>query len=256
MKDPTRPYFKVQGTGFLVRGSTVLTNRHVVQKIQRDHQENGFPNDQMLLSFVHPVGLGNLSVIFSCLHHVTAFNDVDIALAEFNPKADIGAFRPVSLGNLSSLSVTEPIAVCGYAYGTSMLAPNGTVRRFGPVVNQGYISSISPFDMSSRIDELLLDVRTAGGMSGSPVFRPGDGSVLGIVYGGWEATTSAAIPIDDNRVQQWLAVHDQNRAQAARPAPTGEEKAAQGSSDRAPLPVIQAVGGEGPTSENNGGPVS
>jgi hypothetical protein len=195
-----------------------------------------------------------LSVIFSTLHHATNFNDLDIALVEFNPKAEIGPFLPVSLGNLSSLSVTEPIAVCGYAYGTSMLAPNGTVRRFGPVVNQGYISSISPFDVSSRIDELLLDVRTAGGMSGSPVFRPADGTVLGIIYGGWEATTSAAIPIDDNKVQHWLAAHDQNRAQAVKSGAGVAENAAQGQSDSpTPIATTQAVAAGEEASSNNGG---
>ena len=254
-KDPKRPFFKVQGTGFLVRGNIVVTNRHVIEKIRRDQRETGFPDDQTRFLFVYPIAPGKWNTAFCRFLYVTVFTGVDIALVELDPNTSLGPCSPLPLGNLSSLSVTESLAVCGYPYGTSMLAPGGTLRRFGPVVQQGYLSAVSPYDVSSRIDELLLDVRTAGGMSGSPVFRPADGSVIGIHYGGWEATTSVAIPIDDKTVQQWLAVHDQNRAsQAVKSDTGGAEKAAEERPDSpAPIAVMQAAVGEEQVSANNGG---
>jgi len=33
LQDPTFPYFKVVGTGFLVRDTTIMTNRHVPEAI-------------------------------------------------------------------------------------------------------------------------------------------------------------------------------------------------------------------------------
>ena len=254
LEDTNRPYFKVHGTGFLVRHSTVLTNRHVIEKMYKLQREDGFPSNQIRLQFVYPAGADKWSVVLCRFVHLSIAQDLDIALVEIDPKNDLGPCHPLSLGDLSSLAVTEPVSVCGYPYGTSMLAPNGTVSRFGPVVNQGCISAISPYDVSSRVDGLLLDVRTAGGMSGSPVFRPTDGSVIGILYGGWEATTAVAIPIDDQRVQKWLDGHDQSRTQAAQSGADGKTKTAKESSDSpAPLAVMRAGAGEERASANNGG---
>jgi S1-C subfamily serine protease len=220
-KNPTRPYFKVCGTGFLVRDNTVMTNRHVIEEVHKAQQQTGFSNDQIRIHFVYSVQADEWKTDFRRFESLTSFKELDIALVEINRQpGEMEPCHSLPLGDLSSIAIAQPIAVWGYPYGTSMLAPQGTLRRFGPVLQQGYISAISPYDASSRIDELLLDVRTVGGMSGSPVFRPEDGRAIGIVYATWEAITSVAIPIDDARVAKWLAVHDEGRAKIAQsPSP-------------------------------------
>jgi len=252
-KDPLRPYFKVCGTGFLVRDNTVMTNRHVLEEIRRAQQQTGFPDNQIVCCFVFPVGSGKWSTLLIRLQFFTTFQDPDIGFVDIGRHpGEMEQCHLPPLGNLSSLVVAEAIAVWGYPYGTSMLAPQGTLRRFGPVLQQGYISAISPYDVCSpsEINELLLDVRTAGGMSGSPVFRQ-DGRVIGINYASWEATTSVAIPIDDARVGNWLAVHDQRRATAQTPSP---QQATQVSAEDPTLTGLVLEEASPPQPSGNGGP--
>ncbi len=85
------------------------------------------------------------------------------------------------------------------------------VYRWGPVLQQGYISAVSPFEKANPPNEILLDARIAGGMSGAPVFRPSDGTVIGIVYEAWEATTALALPLDTQIVQNFLQQYDSQK---------------------------------------------
>ena len=251
LKDPTRPYFKVYGTGFLVRDTVVMTNRNVIEEVRKAQQQTGFPDNQFLVHFVYSVQAGQWRTAFRTFQSADLFGGLDIGLVEISRQpGEMEPCRPLPLGDLSSIAVTQPIAVCGYPYGTPMLAPQGTLSRFGPVLQQGYISAISPYDVSSRIDELLLDVRTAGGMSGSPVFRQ-DGRVIGILYRAWEATTSVAIPIDDARVGEWLAVYDQRRAMAQTPSP---QQATQVGSEDPTLTRLVLEEASPPQLPGNGGP--
>lgn len=212
VKDPKRPYFKVIGTGFLVRPTTVITNRHVIEKLETEQADFGFPDDQKLLTFVYPIGPGKWQS-GSCIVRATSISTdprLDVGFIEFNrrPDPDFAKCQPLQFGGLATAIVGHPIAACGYPYGTAMLTKEGRVYRFGPVLQQGYISALSPFDKAGTIDELLLDLRAAPGMSGSPVFFPGDGGVIGIIYATWEATTAVAIPLDAQNVKVWLSEHD------------------------------------------------
>ncbi len=111
----------------------------------------------------------------------------------------------LQLAKSKDFQLTEEVAVCGYPYGTAMLMKDSKLYRWGPVIQQGSISGISPFDGAASPDEILLDVRTAAGMSGAPIFRPTNGEVIGIHYAGIEATTAFGLPVTESDVQSWLA---------------------------------------------------
>jgi S1-C subfamily serine protease len=216
-KNPTSPFFKVLGTGFLVRQGTVLTNRHVILELNKAQKEQGFPKDQRCLQFLYSRDDGTWTQSFriwsSCGVSVT--EDVDAGFIEFKDDQTIAkGCKPLVLGDLSTVVLGEAVATCGYPYGDAMFqrGPTRKIYRFGPVLQQGWISAIAPFDdRGRRVDELLLDIRVAGGMSGSPVFRPGDGSVVGMIYASWEATTAVAVPIDAKRVALWLQMSEEAR---------------------------------------------
>jgi S1-C subfamily serine protease len=133
---------------------------------------------------------------------------------------DFEAVKPLTMAeSLEGLRVGQPVAACGFPFGTEMMRKHGQAYRFGPVVQQGHISAISPYDGYTPT-ELLLDLRMAEGMSGSPVFLPGDGSVIGIHYEAWESITALAIPLHKSRVEVWLEEHDRARAErGAAPSP-------------------------------------
>jgi hypothetical protein len=214
------PFFQVVGTGFLVRETTVITNRHVIQGLF-EHQANfGFPSSQFFLLFVAPRESPQPQITIRMIRRFGALanEELDVGFLEFKvvTEAHFRDISPLDIVSSFDLHVSEEIAVCGYPYGTSMLKKNSKVYRWGPVIQRGFISAISPFDTATEPDEILLDVRTAGGMSGAPIFRPSNGEVIGIHHSVWEATTALGLPLTKQNVDAWLNLYDNEQNAADR----------------------------------------
>lgn len=213
--DPTAPHFHVVGSGFLVRQTIAITNRHVIEALDDSQAKEGFPDSQKMVAFVAPRTSDDLQFTIRMIRSVSTVANEDIDLGfvlfrEHDPQhfQDIG---PLTIQKDWELTVTERIALVGYPYGQAMLQRRGRVYRWGPVVQQGYISAVSPFDISTTPNEILMDVRVAGGMSGAPVFRPGDGIVIGILHSTWEATTALGLPLTRRIVEALVAPFVTNR---------------------------------------------
>lgn len=206
------PSFQVVGTGFLVRETTVITNRHVIEDLFKHQVKLGFPSSQFFLSFVTPRESPQLQLTIRMIHclETLANEELDVGFLEFKvvTEAHFYDISPLNIVSSFDLHISEEIAVCGYPYGTSMLMKNAKVYRWGPVIQRGFISAISPFDTATEPDQILLDVRAAGGMSGAPIFRPSDGEVIGILHSGWEATTAMGLPLTKQNVDAWLDLYD------------------------------------------------
>lgn len=219
-KDFRRPFFKVIGTGFLVRPTSVITNRHVIEALGEAQADLGFPDKQRMIMFVAP---GQQSVLNITVRMIQDFGtvaqtDFDVGFVDFQrePESQLVGIEPLTIYRQWDIKVSEHIGVCGYPYGHAMLQRDGRVYRWGPVVQQGYVSAVSPFDTfnTSAIPiEVLLDIRIAGGMSGAPIFRPEDGRVVGIVHSTWEATTALGLPLTEPIVNAWLSAYDSRKAQ-------------------------------------------
>lgn len=210
-KDPHPPFFHVIGTGFLVRQTTAITNRHVIDSLFENQANLGFPSSQFFLSFIVPDGKGSFRNTVRMIRHFATLDSQDIGFVEFHivHEKHFEGIHPLPLAPAIDFKLTEEVAVCGYPYGTAMLKRSTKIYRWGPVIHQGSISAISPFDGAANPDELLLDVRTAHGMSGAPIFRPSNGEVIGILYAEWEATTALGLPMTQYAVDTWLALYDQ-----------------------------------------------
>ena len=208
--------FVIIGTGFLVRPTTVITNRHVIEALQQKQKELGFLNEQRFLEFVYPIGKSKWQTVFCRFNYITVLvnQDLDVGFIEFNrrPDSEFNQVSPLNLGDPLLVATGQPIGVIGYAYGTDLLSSEGDIvfDRFGPIFQQGYISAVAPIDDISDPDKFLLDINCAGGMSGSPVFRKDDGAVIGLFHGGMGGMVGFAIPIDMKRVNSWLKAHDEN----------------------------------------------
>jgi hypothetical protein len=215
-RGPELPLFQVIGTGFLVRDTTVITNRHVIAALVSEQLRAGVPSSQLFLSFVVPDPVGKqLRNTVRLIRRWGVLSDatIDVGFIEFAivHLLHFAGISPLDVVDTLDLRVSEEIGVYGYPYGTAMLEKGGRIYRWGPVVQQGWISGISPFETSTSPDEILLDVRTAGGMSGSPIFRPSSGLVIGIHHSGWEATTALGQPVNRALLSQWLAEYDAQR---------------------------------------------
>jgi S1-C subfamily serine protease len=202
------PFFQVVGTGFLVRETIVITNRHVIDGLIDCQANFGFPDSQFFLLFVVPYGKNDLEVTVRNILNFGVLSDknLDVGFLEFEI-VEKAHFRDIAPLDISSLEfrVTEEVAVCGYPYGTAMLKKNAKLYRWGPVIQRGFISAISPLDNIKNPDEILLDVRIAEGMSGSPIFRPSNGEVIGTIHSVWEATTALGLPLTKEKIATWLS---------------------------------------------------
>lgn len=213
-----RDNFVIIGTGFLIRKTTVVTNRHVLQELKLKQDELGFSDDQKLLKFVYPAGEGEWQEAFCRFKFagILANQEIDVGFIEFTRRPDLQFEQcvPLELGNPLLVNTGQSIGVFGYPHGTGLLKIQDEkhrelFNRFGPVLQQGYISAIAPLDDVSTVDNFLLDINYAGGMSGSPVFRIDDGLVVGLFYAGL-GISAFAIPIDADKINEWLKLHDQH----------------------------------------------
>jgi S1-C subfamily serine protease len=217
-KRPLDHPLDVQGSGFLVRPNTVITNRHVLDSALEAARERGLPQSQLFISFIAPSRLPKPIETVRMIRrtHLPQPGHLDVALLEIKPEPDAHFQHIVPLLGAESpqVTVSEEVAVCGYPYGNMLLQPDGAPYRFGPVLQQGFVSGLSPFAGSSELEEILLDVRSDRGMSGSPVVRPQTGEVLGILYETMMdrtavRTTCFAIPLDADLIHRWLAEFDE-----------------------------------------------
>ncbi len=168
------PRAQVSGTGFIVGdGSIVVTNQHVVKAIE---SQKGFD----LVVFI---GTGNTPEVRK------------VSVLAKDPLYDLALLK-LPGKTLPALTVTEArvregedVAFTGF--------PIGVVLGLYPVTHRGIISSITPIvipassarglnaKMLKRLrtpfDVYQLDATAYPGNSGSPMFHPDTGEVLGVI---------------------------------------------------------------------------
>lgn len=224
------PKFTIFGTGFLVAGHTVLTNRHVANKLLAYVAQEHLPRNSRCVAFLRPDapdGKGINQSFYPIVGFVlaTAPTTDDLALVRFETDGNdpVDSLSPMPLADRFPATVGDPVLVYGYAYGTSLLKrPNGEadqIYRFGPVLHHGYVSAIAPFDHSAHVARVLLDVRTVVGMSGSPIFDPATGTVIAIHDAGCDNTVAFGIPITSESIAAFVS--------ATRGASIGDEGTAE-----------------------------
>lgn len=221
--------YEIVGTGFLVRSDTIVTNRHVALEIAERMQKYKLPPAHAQARFVYLNEPGQ-QILYCPLRrcNVVANPIVDAAVIDFerddstDPPDFVKSVNRLSiLENIADLRLGEPIAAMGYAYGNllhSHPTDPETLVRYGPILQQGHISGFQPWEQTTAIEELLLDIRSIGGMSGSPVFRRKTGQVIGLIYGGItqkvgtasvdHAVLARAVPLDWVRLNAWLQLFD------------------------------------------------
>lgn len=209
VEEPYEPNFTVYGTGFLIDETSVLTNRHVLTKMRESMTRNHVDDAKRFVQFVEKIDRGwRSSFVHVESMHILPDPGMDIGLIRLGDEIEDMDPRPLPLliQDLSKfeLSVGKNVGACGYAHGHELLERDGKIYRFGPVLQQGHISAMAPHDASGRIDEFLLDMRVTVGMSGSPVFLPESGVVIGMVYEKSEALSGFAVPLTPAAVEALL----------------------------------------------------
>lgn len=175
---PTRqPRSMLTGTGFVVGdGRHVITNAHVVAKdMERLKKERR----------VIFVGTGKSPEV-RVVKIIKRDDDHDLALLRV---LEGPALPALSIGDSEKVQEGEALAFTGF--------PIGAVLGLYPVTHQGIVSSITPIAIpafhSGRLDPQLirrlrepyhvfqLDATAYPGNSGSPLYDPVSGDVLGVI---------------------------------------------------------------------------
>jgi len=174
---PTRsPRASLFGTGFVVAdGNYVLTNAHVVSR------ELNFQGKESLVVFI---GRG-VSPETRSASIVQLDKEHDLALLKI-PGPPLQA---LSLGDSNTVQEGEEIAFTGY--------PIGAVLGLFPVTHRGIISAITPIvipmdsggqltpaliqRLRERYNVFQLDATAYPGNSGSPLYNPETGEVVGVL---------------------------------------------------------------------------
>jgi Trypsin-like peptidase domain len=179
------------GTGFVIdsRG-IVLTNRHIADALMALPKGCAmcaiFPAQEHIHGETHqPVlfrGVRTYSLLESFEAEGPFYGQVlpDMAFVQI----DACGLTPLEIeGGPSSIRIGTSIATAGFAMGTTPITMLNKVTQLTPVLRHGVISSVFPFSCPHP-HGFTIDVTTQGGESGSPIFLPDSGKVVGLLHAG------------------------------------------------------------------------
>jgi len=185
---PEETSLYVVGTGFLINPHQVLSCAHVLRDLESLVRKHRLKAHHMVLEFARPPVGGQWATELQSFEVARIDDKVDLALLNL---ARPSKLQPIPVvGRRYIPAVGEDVALCGYAHGEVLLRQGKKFRRFGPVVQRGSIAALSPYDVQTP-ESVLLDLVTGPAASGSPVFRPSTGGVLGILQLGQIGKTAA-----------------------------------------------------------------
>ena len=180
------------GTGFFIKESgIVLTNKHVIEELAK---------------FAEKIGKADISEVAMVLYFTTTETATRIAplcvsragKVQWNEEPgkyygedpDVGFLELQNVKDCPTLKIYEgeiqegqDVCIAGFPMGTRTLKAPGWVHQIGPTLQKGIISAVLPFPCKSP-HAILMDIMSQGGSSGSPVFLPESGELIGILYAG------------------------------------------------------------------------
>lgn len=183
------------GTGFIARSDGIIfTNDHVIKLINKlprlkSMSPDEWPAEVLYFHWIADKGMMPLPLEIKGVGILK--REKPIKGYHYGPDIpDLGSIH-VHMKDLPALKIAEKldlkegegIMLAGFPLGTDTLRAPGWLHQLSPTLQSGIISAILPFPCDNP-HAILIDTMTKGGSSGSPVFNPSTGEVIGIVYGG------------------------------------------------------------------------
>ena len=177
----------VFGTGFVVGDSLIATNAHIVDVFnQFPAQDSGQFDVSVMLFIRSPLGMATVAVnvMKSCI--ISGIRGQGIYYGPSS--ADLGLVAVDCKGlakyamklNTNCVEEGELVATSGFPMGSTLLDLEGQLDHISPTLQSGVISAVLPF-ATTNPHGYLANIMVQGGASGSPVFMPESGEVIGVV---------------------------------------------------------------------------
>lgn len=175
-KKTNSPPFSFRGTGFVVgNGMRIASNAHVVQNAELDGA---------IIAILTKNSTGEAQIREAKILSLDNAHDLAVLSIDGTP------IQPLTLNHELSTREGDRIAFTGF--------PIGNALGFSPVTHQGMISAITPIALPGNnthqlnaklikqlkrgtFDIYQLDATAYPGNSGSPVYNPETGEVVGII---------------------------------------------------------------------------
>jgi len=207
-KDAPPEFPPIFGTGFIIADGLVITNDHVVRAIRKlpkppDCPKELWPVKCLLLHLIPDKGMAQVSIDILGVMTLEQFNPGKVYYGP--PRPDI-AFVHIKMKDLPRVDIKyEPkkiregleVATAGFPMGTDTLMAPGYLHQLTPTLQRGVISAVLPFECQTP-HALMINVMTQGGASGSPVFLPDSGEVIGVLYAGLQDIKKTIKPTSKN----------------------------------------------------------
>ncbi len=196
-KPPLLP--NIIGTGFIVdeRGIAV-TNRHVIEALEKLPKVPGRVTTFAMIFTEIKVEGNTRTIQAACVRLRRRFMATEIEInTPFYGEitTDLGIVQ-LGVRDVPAMRISEqesciragmPVATAGFPLGSEALLVYGNINQLTPTLRHGIVSGVFPFDVP-HAHGFTIDIMSQGGASGSPVFDPETGDVLGILHAGFIGT--------------------------------------------------------------------
>ena len=167
-----------------------MTNNHVIKAIGKLQEKPEDLVSDIIIILYFELGEEGMKVVAIAPDSVAEIkSEITPGDAYYGPdRLDVGIISLPGIKECPAVTISstelkegDEIAIAGFPMGTDTLKAPGWLHQIGPTLQKGIVGALLPFPCATP-HGILVDLMIQGGSSGSPVFLPETGEVVGIIH--------------------------------------------------------------------------